>query len=326
MKDRIKSLLGERAIERVRIVRGAASELRKSFRPPDGPTYPIAISEIRSFLQDCGVRQGDLLHVHCSIGHLMRGASKPAEGTPPGLRTYSKDLLKMLLDIVGDTGTVTMGTDFDRPVGWLRRLMAEAPLDDDIFDPASSSSNRGLVSEYFRKMPDAVRSVHPYYNLTARGPLATELVSEHHLSTPYAQDRHSPWFKLTERGGKVVMLGRTFEVNSLVHLVEYLNPDEYPRPLFMSRPVKMPYRDASGAVRSIDVLLHIAGVPGSLFFDPHSLHPFGAYINERHGPVYKIKQYQSDVGIVFFEARAQYQAFLHEMKRNVTWYDPQFQR
>lgn len=326
MKEKIKSLLGDRTLERVRIVRAAANDLRRSFQPPDGPTYPIAIAEIRAFLEECGVGRGDLLHVHCSVGHLLRGSSRPPAEKVPGLRTYSKDLLKMLIDLVGETGTLTMGTDFDRPVGWLRRLMAGAPAADDVFDPVNSSSNRGLVSEYFRKLPDAVRSVHPYYNLTARGPLATELVGEHHLSTPYVQDRHSPWFKLTEQGGKVVLLGRTFEVNSLVHLVEYLHPDEYPRPLFMSRPVKMPYLDRTGATQTIDVLLHIAGVPGSLSFDPHSLHPFGAYINEHHGGLYKIKQYQSDVGIVFFNAKEQYQAFLHEMKRNVTWYDPQFQR
>ena len=325
MKDRIKMLITDRTLERIRIVRKAADDLRASFRPaPDGPRYPIEIDEIRSVLESFGVRQGDLLHVHTSVSHLMRGSSRPPSLPVAGLRTYSKALLDMLRDLVGVSGTLTMGTDFDRPAGWLKRLMCGAPAPDDVFDPAKSSSNRGLVSEYFRKLPGARRSVHPYYNVTAYGPLAEELVKDHHLSTPYVQDRHSPWFKITERGGKVAMLGRTFEVNSLVHLVEYLHPDEYPRPLFMCGPVTMPYVDAAGGVQTIEVTLHSAGVPGSFHFTPQALHAFATYINSRHGEVYKLKQYQPDVGIACYEAQAQYHAFLKEMRANVTWYDPRF--
>ncbi|HUQ86856.1 MAG TPA: AAC(3) family N-acetyltransferase [Vicinamibacterales bacterium] len=324
MKQKIKTLIGDAGLARIRIVRQAASDLRSSFRPPSAPGYPIGISEIRTVLEESGIKRGDLLHVHTSVSHLMRASATPPKEAVSGMRTYSKALLEMLRDLVGPSGTLTMGTDFDRPAGWLKRLMAGVPLPEDVFDPRKSSSNRGLVSEYFRKLPDAVRSVHPYYNVTACGPLAEELVGEHHLSTPYVQDRHSPWFKLTERGGKVAMLGRTFEVNSLVHLVEYLHPAEYPRPLFMSGPVRMPYLDRSGAEKSIEVTLHSAGVPGSLHFDPRALHAFGSYINQRHGEVYKIKTLAFDAGIVCYDAKVQYNAFLQEMRNNVTWYDPQF--
>jgi aminoglycoside 3-N-acetyltransferase len=324
MKEKLKMSIGDRGIERIRIVRKAIADLRASFKPAAGPVYPLEISEIRAVLEGFGIRRGDILHVHTSVSHLMRGSSHPPAQPVPGLRTYSKALLQMLQDLVGETGTLTMGTDFDRPAGWLKRLMARVPVADDVFDPAKSLSNRGLVSEYFRKLPGARRSIHPYYNLTAWGPLADELVCDHHLSTPYVQDRHSPWFKLGERGAKVALLGRTFEVNSLVHLVEYLHPTEYPRPLFMSGPVAMPYLDHSGARRTIDVTLHAAGVPGSLHFTPQALHAFGAYINSRHGEVYKVKQYVPDVGIVCYDAKAQYDAFRSEMLQSVTWYDPQF--
>jgi len=56
------------------------------------------------------------------------------------------------------------------------------------------------------------------------------------------------------------------------------------------------------------------------------LHPFATYINEHHDELYKYRQYQADVGIACYDAKAQYTAFLHEMRRNITWYDPQFQR
>jgi hypothetical protein len=216
-----------------------------------------------------------------------------------------------------------MGTDFSRPEGWLKRLLTGTEVEEDVFDPATSPSNRGLVSEYFRKMPGALRSVHPYYNVTVKGPRAAELIADHHQSTPYAQDVHSPWYKLTMTGGKVLLLGRTFDINSIVHLVEYLHPDEYPRPLFMSGPVPMYYKDAAGHRVRIDVLLHSAGVPGSPLFTPHTLHKFGAYINQHH-QVYQVHPLHADTGIVCFSALAQYEAFRAEMRRNVTWYDPQF--
>jgi aminoglycoside N3'-acetyltransferase len=324
MKQQLKTLIGDAGLARMRIVRQAVADVRASFRPPAAPGYPIAIAEIRAILEEFGVRRGDLLHVHTSVSHLMHASSTPPKEAVPGMRTYSKQLLEMLRDLVGESGTLTMGTDFDRPAGWLKRLMAGVPLPDDVFDPRRSASNRGLVSEYFRKLPGAIRSVHPYYNLTACGPLAGELVNEHHLSTPYVQDPHSPWFRLTKRGGKVALLGRTFEVNSLVHLVEYLHPTEYPRPLFMSGPVRMPYLDHSGAAKHIDVMLHSAGVPGSLHFEPRALHAFGSYINQRHGEVYRVRPLAQDAGIVCYDAEAQYDAFLQEMRHNVTWYDPQF--
>lgn len=323
MKELLRRVLRESDFKRLQILGQAARDLRGSFAAPPSPTYPIGLGDLRAVLTGFGIARGDTVHVHTSITHLMRGSTTPPSEPVRGMRSYAKGVLDLLQDLVGDTGTLTMGTDFDRPEGWLKRLVSGQEIDADIFDPVNSPSNRGLVSELFRKQPDARRSLHPYYNVTARGPRAEELVGEHHNSSPYAQDRHSPWYKLTMSGGKVLLLGRTFDVNSLVHLVEYLHPDEYPRPLFMSRPVPMYYLDAARQRQRIDVRLHISGVPGSILFTPQTLHRFGAYVNQRHH-VYQVHQFHGDVGVVCYDAKAQYEAFLAEMRKNVTWYDPQF--
>ena len=323
MKEWLRRNIPERNFARLQILGQAARDLRASFRPPEAATYPIGLPELKAIIEGFGIGRGDIVHVHTSISHLMRASTTPPAAAVPGMRTYAKGIIELLHDLVGEEGTVTMGTDFSRPEGWLKRIVTGTETEDDIFDPAASSSNRGLVSEYFRKMPGAVRSVHPYYNLTARGRRAEELVGDHHKSTPYTQDQHSPWYKLTMLGGKVLLLGRTFDINSLVHLVEYLHPDEYPRPLFMNRPVPMYYRQNGERVR-IDVLLHSSGVPGSPLFTPNTLHKFATYINEHHS-VYQVHPLHGDAGIVCFSALAQYEAYLAEMRRNVTWYDPQFE-
>jgi hypothetical protein len=236
---------------------------------------------------------------------------------------YGAAILSLLLDLVGDEGTLSMSTDFQRPKGWLKRLVVGAPLAEDIFVPAKSPSRRGVVSELFRQLPGSRRSVHPYYNVTARGPRAEELVGEHHLSTPYVQDRRSPWFKLTEMGACVALLGRTFEINSPIHLVEYLHPHEFPRPIFMDRPVTMYWEGGSGTRHLIDVLLHSTGTPGSTLFVPESLFKFSAYLQERHG-LYRVRDFRGGAQVVSYDARAQYDAYLSEMRAGITWYDPQF--
>ena len=323
MKELLRGVLRERDFDRLRILGRAARDLRGTFAPPAAQLYPIGLPELRALLRDFGIAAGDTVHVHTSISHLMRGSTTPPSEPVRGMRSYAKGLLDLLQELVGPEGTLMMGTDFDRPEGWLKRLAAGQELEGDVFDPIDSPSNRGLVSEYFRKQPGALRSVHPYYNVTARGPRAAELIADHHKSSPYAQDVHSPWYKLSMTGGKVLLLGRTFDINSLVHLVEYLHPDEYPRPLFMSKPLPMYYFDAERRRQRIEVLLHISGVPGSPLFTPQTLHAFGAYINERHR-VYQVRQFEGDVGVVCYDAKAQYDAFLAEMRNNVTWYDPQF--
>ena len=93
----------------------------------------------------------------------------------------------------------------------------------------------------------------------------------------------------------------------------------------MNRPVQMGYLDYSGRRQNIDVRLHCSGAPGSsLFNSPQSQFEFGEYINSLYG-IYTIKQFQDDVRIVCYDAKAQYEACLREMRRDVTIYDPQFQ-
>lgn len=305
------------------ILTRAFRDIRQTFRPPSPMTFPIGLDELRDACTELGIRTGDIVHVHTSVSHLMRGSGVPPRRPVAGNRSYAKAIVDLLIDMVGPAGTITMGTDFDRPDGWFKRMVAGQELPGDVFDASRHPSNRGLVSEYFRKRPDVIRSVYPFYNVTAWGRHAKELVQDHERSTPYAQDVHSPWAKMTSMGAKVLLLGRTFDINSLVHLVEYLHPDEYPRPLFMNRPVSMGYVDGSGVRRNVDVLLHIGGSTGGALFTPQALFKFGAYINERYD-VYRIRHFSPEVDVVCYDAVAQYEAFYREMKRNVTWYDPQF--
>lgn len=323
LKSSLRSSLGSTNLERSRVLVGAYHDLRRTFhRLPPG-TFPIGIDEIREACVEFGIKEGDMLHVHSSVRHLRSGSTKPPRRPVSSMPAYASSIVDLLLELVGPTGTLTMATDFDRPPGSLKRMVAGQELPDDVFDPSRHPSKRGLISETFRKRRDVIRSVYPFYNITAWGRHAEELLKDYHRSTPYAQDVHSPWYKMTSMGGKVLLLGRTFDVNSLIHLVEYLHPDEYPRPMFMSRPVSMGYLDRDGVRKNVDVLLHISGTALGPLYTTQGLITFAHYCNERYG-IYRIKEFSSGAQIVCYDAKAQYDAVYQEMKRNVAWCDAQF--
>lgn len=104
------------------------------------------------------------------------------------------EILEMMLDMVGQGGTL---------------LMPAFPLDP---DPArelridSAPSGTGLVTEIFRRMPGAERSIHLYSSVAALGADATYLTRDHHLG-PYPWGEGSPYGRLVELNGLMVGLG-----------------------------------------------------------------------------------------------------------------------
>lgn len=295
--------LGPANLERLALARRCLGELRDSYRSAARAGRPATIDagDVRSAIEDMGVQAGDVVHVHSSASHLMEGARSIA---------LAGQVVRMLIELVGETGTVLMNTDA-LASGW------DHALSRDVFDYVTWPSRRGLISEVFRRRRDVVRSVHPWYNVTAWGRRAVELVGEHHRSAPYAMDEHSPWFKLNQVEGKVLLLGNGFRHNSLVHLVEYLYPDEFPRPVFLNRPVTMRYTTRERQVAEMPVMLHAPlwkhGAEGR----------FAEYLQERYG-FYQTRRLANGAELVCYRAADQFEAIRREMKQDVTWYDLRF--
>ncbi len=86
------------------------------------------------------------------------------------------------------------------------------------YDPAKSKSRTGLLTEVFRKRPDAVRSLHPTHSVAAIGTGAGELCAGHEKKTPLGVD--SPFHRLAMRGGWIVYFGTSADSLSLLHVAE----------------------------------------------------------------------------------------------------------
>lgn len=146
---------------------------------------------IRDALRDAGLSRGDHLLVHSSlrsIGEVDGGAEAVIDG---------------LLDAVGPEGTLAMPTfNYTRPT--------PQPY----FDPATTPGKTGLLTELFRKRPNAQRSRHPSHSVAMIGARAGEFTREHKQSFGLG----SPIDKLAGAGGYVLLIGVTHTSNSTIHV------------------------------------------------------------------------------------------------------------
>lgn len=163
-------------------------------------TSPLTRSRLAGDLRALGLRPGDDVLVHSSLrglGHVDGGASTVVDA---------------LLDAVGPDGTVLFPTITatadhgpDHPP---RVVLADTP------------GWTGAVPEAARVRPDAVRSAHPTHSVVALGARAHQLTDGHATSlTPC--DAASPYGRLADRGGRVLLLGGVTHASSTsLHGVE----------------------------------------------------------------------------------------------------------
>jgi aminoglycoside 3-N-acetyltransferase len=151
------------------------------------------------------IRPGSVLFIHNSIGLL-------------NLQFPIKRLLELLREAVGPEGTLVYPT-----------FPKESSLDflqsGVVFNVLRTASFTGILGECARRMPGAVRSLHPTRSVCAIGPEAGRLTATHHLS-PYPFSDASPFKMLVDRDATIIGLGISTKNLTFVHTVEdHLWPD-----------------------------------------------------------------------------------------------------
>lgn len=174
----------------------------------------VTRSQLVEDLRKLGLKPGDVVMLHASvkaIGWVVGG---------PDIVTQA------LLDVLGPEGTLMMY------VGWeedpylaiaLEEGRGEAYLGEcPPFDPQRSRANRrwSILTEYLRTWPDAYRSNHPEASVVAVGAKARWITENHPLHYPYGLG--SPFAKLCEVGGQVLLLGVPLNTLTILHHAETL--------------------------------------------------------------------------------------------------------
>ncbi|MDG1144159.1 MAG: AAC(3) family N-acetyltransferase [Burkholderiales bacterium] len=207
----------------------------------------VAVEDIKTNLQQAGLGVGSTLLIHAGIVELIgkdsRGKLSPV--------SYAREILHMLMELVGRKGTLVMSTD---SIGSPQEFSYAGR----VFDPDKMPSRRGTLTEVFRTHPEVIRSRHPWCNASAWGAQAEWLISEHLLATPFAMDSHSPWFKLTILDATIAYIGvKPRTANLCIVMPEHILGYSYPLGVFLDKPVCLNFINEQGDVDQIPVHLNV---------------------------------------------------------------------
>jgi aminoglycoside 3-N-acetyltransferase len=151
----------------------------------------VTQQDIVAGIRSLGVQPGDLVLAHTSLKSFGR-----VDG---GAETVAK----ALIESVSPSGTIVVPT-FN--YGTLP------------YDPTTTPSLTGAVTEAFWRLPGAMRSRHPTHSFAAMGPLAAEIVANH--ADDQTLGRGSPLAKIQQRDGWVLLIGCDHRASTMIHLAE----------------------------------------------------------------------------------------------------------
>ena len=128
------------------------------------------------------------------------------------------------------------------------------------FDVRETPSCVGAVTEWFRRQPGVVRSLHPTHSVAAMGPIADELTRHHeNASTPCGQE--TPYHRLLERDATILFFGAPLDTNTSYHCCEALAGVSY---LLQAESFEFELIDRLGNIHKRSLVLHQAGVARDL--------------------------------------------------------------
>ncbi|MGW5413274.1 aminoglycoside 3-N-acetyltransferase [Actinomadura geliboluensis] len=176
---------------------------------------PVTRDALARDLAALGVAEGDIVMFHTRMSAL----GYVAGGT--------QTVIGALQDAVGGTGTlmVTCGWNDAPPydfTDWPEDWQAAVRVGHPAYDPVLSEADHdnGRLPEALRRHPGAVRSRHPDVSFAALGPDAHALMDDHPWDDPHGPG--SPLARLTDMGGRVLLLGAPLDTLTLLHHAEAL--------------------------------------------------------------------------------------------------------
>lgn len=159
----------------------------------------ITADDIFIGLRELGLRAGDSVLAHSSLssfGRVEGGADAVIDGI---IRAVSPD------------GNVLFPT--------LTGSEALSPENPPTFDVLNTPCWTGIIPETARKRPGFVRSAQPTHSVCAFGPKAEWFIEGHEFS-PTPCGIGSPYDRLVQAGGYILLIGVTHSSNTTMHYIE----------------------------------------------------------------------------------------------------------
>lgn len=124
-------------------------------------------------------------------------------------------IVQTLLDAIGPGGTLAAYVDYEPFYEEIDKI--EIP----VFDKriARAARDHGVLHEIIRTWPGALRSDHPDAGVVAIGALAEWITADHPFQYGYGEG--SPFDKILQAHGRVLMLGAPLDTITLLHYAEH---------------------------------------------------------------------------------------------------------
>ena len=172
----------------------------------------VTRSQLVAALRRLGVRPGAISMVHSrmsALGWVVGG---------------SETVVRALLDVLGPQGTLVAYASWEghvyAPEDWPAEHRAATMAEPPVFDPATAAvdPDYGRIPERLRTWPGARRTPHPEASVVAVGAQAAWICAAQPDDDAYGA--RSPFARLVEAGGQVLMLGAPLDTVTLLHHAE----------------------------------------------------------------------------------------------------------
>ena len=158
-------------------------------------------TDVSASLRAIGIGPGEVAFIHSDISRIgwMTGAGNRLEV----LQAYQD----AIFDVLGPGGTIAALTCTE---SYARESRP--------YDHEASPSEQGNLSEFIRLTPNAIRSLHPLFSVSALGRQATKICADEIAPTGFGHD--SPFQRLRETDAWIVCLGVDLKSMTFVHHIE----------------------------------------------------------------------------------------------------------
>lgn len=191
-------------------------------------------AQLLGVLRELGVRDADSLMLHS------------ASGAQYGFRGSIDDLTRVFIDAVGAQGHLLMVSLPYRSssIQYLENLKQ--------FDVRRTPSMMGMVSEYFRRRPEVLRSLSPTHPMLVRGPRAAWYVADHE-DCLYPCGPGTPFEKFLNENGIVVFFNVPVGTLTFFHHLEHLVGADLPFELYTQPAHRVTVVDREGRESTMSV-------------------------------------------------------------------------
>lgn len=191
---------------------------------------------LRDGLGRVGLAAGDVVLVHSSWDRFCGYSGNPAS------------VIEELQACLGREGTLIMPT---QPFSGSAQQYQQTAA---VFDSERTPSRMGLLTEVFRRMKGVTRSRHPTHSVAVWGRLTSDLIRDH-LSSSTPCGFGSPYHKLLEVNGKILLMGTDMRASTFNHFVEAVVEHKVPIRLFTPDLFTFRYKSADASIRTVSMRL-----------------------------------------------------------------------